>query len=138
MFGKLLDEAQYRLARRIAPDDNNRRMDGSVYDGKSKLQVLLGTGIVDAVRGKRVTDFLRAGETFDSRGLPVPRPPGKATLLGAAPWVYREALEGSWAAVRALCGGRTDDAFTAECRVREALGQLAGSRERWRAARARP
>ncbi len=83
--------------------------------------------------GRAVTDLLGPGQMFDTRGLPVPRPPGSPTLLGASPWVYREALEASWTAARALCTGRPDAAFIAECRVREALGQLAGCRERWRA-----
>ena len=82
--------------------------------------------------GRAVTDLLGPNQMFDSRGVPVPRPPGSRTLLGASPWIYREVLTGSWAAAVALCTGRRDVAFTAECRVREALGLLAGSRERWR------
>jgi SAM-dependent methyltransferase len=49
----------YRLLRRIAPAGEGRgsAMDGSVYATRSKLEVLLGPGVWDAIRGRTVVDF---------------------------------------------------------------------------------
>lgn len=47
----------YHLLKRICPAGDSGYNDGSAYIGKSKLEVLLGPGIWDAVRGKTVIDF---------------------------------------------------------------------------------
>jgi SAM-dependent methyltransferase len=46
----------YRILRAISPDEPNH-MTGSVYAARSKVQVLLGSGIWDEIRGKVVVDF---------------------------------------------------------------------------------
>jgi SAM-dependent methyltransferase len=47
----------YRLLRRISPAGNAAAMDGSAYAGKSKLEVLLGQRVWNAIGGKTVLDF---------------------------------------------------------------------------------
>jgi SAM-dependent methyltransferase len=56
MLRRLLVDAQYRLACRIAPAEPTH-MDGSNYAGKSKLRMLLGEEIVPALQGRTVIDF---------------------------------------------------------------------------------
>lgn len=47
----------YQILRRISHDGETGYMDGSAYEGKSKLEVLLGAGIWDEIAGKVVIDF---------------------------------------------------------------------------------
>jgi len=47
---------QYRLLRRLSPDEPTH-MSGAAYANKSKLQVLLGTKLLEEIRGKDVLDF---------------------------------------------------------------------------------
>lgn len=47
----------YRLLRRISPEGAGGGCDGSVYAGRSKMEVLFGPGIWDELRGKTVVDF---------------------------------------------------------------------------------
>ena len=48
----------YELLSRIAPrEETRRRLDGSAYANKSKLQTLLGPRFFDEIRGKTVIDF---------------------------------------------------------------------------------
>ena len=47
----------YRLLRRLCRDGETGYMDGSAYEGQSKLSVLLGAGIWDEIAGKVVIDF---------------------------------------------------------------------------------
>lgn len=52
----MLTELQYRLLRKIAPDEP-RGMDGSAYEGKSKLRITLGDDMLALIRNKVVIDF---------------------------------------------------------------------------------
>jgi SAM-dependent methyltransferase len=52
----MLNDLQYRILRKIAPGDPHV-MEGSAYDGKSKIQVSLGDDLLTMVRGKTVIDF---------------------------------------------------------------------------------
>lgn len=52
----MLDSLQYRLVKHIAPTEP-RRLDGSAYQGKSKLRTLLGDDVFELARGKTVIDF---------------------------------------------------------------------------------
>jgi len=49
----------YQILRRVAGGGGGRgaAMDGSVYATRSKLEVLLGAGVWDAIRGRTVVDF---------------------------------------------------------------------------------
>lgn len=47
----------YQLLRRISEDGNTGYNDGSAYRGKSKLEVLFGSGIWTDIAGKVVLDF---------------------------------------------------------------------------------
>jgi len=47
---------QYRILKRISPAEP-RHLSGGVYQGKSKIQVLLGPDIFAKVSGKTVIDF---------------------------------------------------------------------------------
>lgn len=72
--------------------------------------------------GRAIARLLGPGEMFDSRMLPTPRPPGRRTLLGASPWVYRHLATDVARATLAWLRGRRDEAFRYECAVREAIG----------------
>jgi SAM-dependent methyltransferase len=52
----VLDYLQYQILKKIAPGDP-QTMNGSAYDGKSKIGVYLGDGLLDLVRDKIVIDF---------------------------------------------------------------------------------
>jgi SAM-dependent methyltransferase len=52
----MLTNLQYRILKRIAPTAPSH-MSGAVYDGKSKLGVLMGADFFDRIRGKVVVDF---------------------------------------------------------------------------------
>jgi SAM-dependent methyltransferase len=52
----MLDGLQYRILRKIAPRDP-KLMQGSAYDGRSKIGVSLGEEFLAAVRDKVVIDF---------------------------------------------------------------------------------
>lgn len=52
----MLGELQYQLLRRLAPSEPTT-MDGSAYQGKSKVRILLGDEFLREVTGKRVIDF---------------------------------------------------------------------------------
>src|SRR5882724_6642453 len=47
----------YQILRRISTSGENSLMDGSAYEGVSKLETLLGDGIWDEIAGKVVIDF---------------------------------------------------------------------------------
>jgi SAM-dependent methyltransferase len=47
----------YQVLRRISTSGENGLMDGSAYEGVSKLETLLGAGIWDEIAGKVVIDF---------------------------------------------------------------------------------
>jgi SAM-dependent methyltransferase len=49
-------EAQYRVLRRIAPGEP-AHMTGEAYQGRSKLEVLLGNTLLERLQGKVVLDF---------------------------------------------------------------------------------
>jgi SAM-dependent methyltransferase len=49
--------AAYNLLTRICPTGDSGYMTGAAYANKSKLQVLLGDGFFDEIRGKTVIDF---------------------------------------------------------------------------------
>jgi SAM-dependent methyltransferase len=50
-------ELGYRLLRRISPAGGEGGCDGSVYEGRSKMEVLFGPGIWDELRDRVVVDF---------------------------------------------------------------------------------
>jgi SAM-dependent methyltransferase len=50
-------ELGYRLLRRISPGGGAGGCDGSVYEGRSKMELLFGSGIWDELRGRVVVDF---------------------------------------------------------------------------------
>jgi 2-polyprenyl-3-methyl-5-hydroxy-6-metoxy-1,4-benzoquinol methylase len=52
----MLNELQYRILRKIAPDAP-KTMNGSAYDGKSKIGVSLGDELLTLVKDKTVIDF---------------------------------------------------------------------------------
>jgi ribosomal protein L11 methylase PrmA len=52
----MLTDLQYRLLRKIAPDEP-KIMTGSSYAGKSKLRILLGDDALALIRDKTVIDF---------------------------------------------------------------------------------
>jgi SAM-dependent methyltransferase len=52
----MLSDLQYRILRKIAPGVP-QTMDGSTYDGKSKIRVLLGDDLLTLIRDKTVIDF---------------------------------------------------------------------------------
>lgn len=52
----MLANVQYRILKRISPG-NPDRCTGSVYQGKSKLAILLGENLLAKIRGKTVIDF---------------------------------------------------------------------------------
>jgi SAM-dependent methyltransferase len=52
----MLNEFQYRVLKKIAPGEP-RTMNGSAYDGKSKIRVSLGDDLLTLVRDKTVIDF---------------------------------------------------------------------------------
>jgi glycosyltransferase involved in cell wall biosynthesis len=83
--------------------------------------------------GRALVGLLRPGETFDGRGHPVPIAPGKPTLFGAAPWVYRSAAASALRTAAAWARARPADAFRHECDFLEAAGHIAGWVQRWRA-----
>jgi SAM-dependent methyltransferase len=56
-LGIIGGELGYRLLRRISPRGGEGGCDGSVYEGRSKLEVLLGPGVWDELRGRVVIDF---------------------------------------------------------------------------------
>jgi hypothetical protein len=52
----MLDDLQYRILKKIAPGEP-AMMDGSTYDGESKIDVYLGRELLEMVRDKTVIDF---------------------------------------------------------------------------------
>jgi SAM-dependent methyltransferase len=52
----MLDDLQYRILKKIAPGEP-AMMDGSTYDGESKIDVYLGHELLEMVRDKTVIDF---------------------------------------------------------------------------------
>jgi len=52
----MLDDLQYQILTKIAPAAPHT-MDGSSYDGKSKIRVLLGDDLLTLIRNKTVIDF---------------------------------------------------------------------------------
>lgn len=52
----MLNDLQYRVLRRIAPGAP-QTMNGSAYDGKSKIRVSLGDDLLTLIRDKTVIDF---------------------------------------------------------------------------------
>jgi SAM-dependent methyltransferase len=52
----MLTDLQYRLLRKIAPNEPSG-MDGSAYDGKSKLRITLGDDLLALIRDRTVIDF---------------------------------------------------------------------------------
>jgi SAM-dependent methyltransferase len=50
------DSLQYRILKRIAPAEPGH-LSGRVYEGRSKLRMLLGEGIMEELRGRIVADF---------------------------------------------------------------------------------
>jgi SAM-dependent methyltransferase len=52
----MLDDLQYLLLRKIAPGEP-QTMDGSTYDGRSKIRVSLGDSLLASVRDRTVIDF---------------------------------------------------------------------------------
>jgi SAM-dependent methyltransferase len=52
----MLNDLQYLILRKIAPAEPHT-MDGSAYDGKSKIRVSLGDDLLTLVRDKTVIDF---------------------------------------------------------------------------------
>ena len=52
----LLTDVQYRILKKISPGDPDR-CSGSAYEGKSKLDVLLGEELLGNIAGKVVIDF---------------------------------------------------------------------------------
>jgi hypothetical protein len=52
----MLNDFQYRMLEIIAPGEP-QKMNGSAYDGKSKIGVLLGDDFLTLVRDKTVIDF---------------------------------------------------------------------------------
>jgi SAM-dependent methyltransferase len=55
--GSLLTGLQYRILMKIAPGLPDTICTGSAYRNKSKLEILLGTDLLERVRGKTVIDF---------------------------------------------------------------------------------
>jgi SAM-dependent methyltransferase len=53
---QMLTELEYRLLRKIAPDEP-RFAEGYAYEGKSKLQMTLGEGLLGLIRDRTVIDF---------------------------------------------------------------------------------
>ncbi len=88
--------------------------------------------------GRALVSLLGPGETFGSDMHPVPLPPGRPTLLGAAPWAYRSAAGSALRAAAGWLRARPDEAFRHECAFYEAVGHIAGCarRRKRRAARA--
>jgi SAM-dependent methyltransferase len=52
----MLNDLQYRVLRRIAPGAP-QTMNGSAYDGKSKIRISLGDDLLTLIRDKTVIDF---------------------------------------------------------------------------------
>lgn len=52
----MLNDLQYRLLKKIAPGEPHT-MNGSAYDGKSKIRVSLGDDLLTLIRDKTVIDF---------------------------------------------------------------------------------
>jgi SAM-dependent methyltransferase len=52
----MLNDLQYRILRKIAPE-TPQTMDGSAYEGKSKIRVSLGDDLLTLIRDKTVIDF---------------------------------------------------------------------------------
>jgi SAM-dependent methyltransferase len=52
----MLNDLQYRILRKIAPTTPHT-MDGSAYDGQSKIRVSLGDDLLTMIRDKTVIDF---------------------------------------------------------------------------------
>jgi SAM-dependent methyltransferase len=52
----MLNDLQYRILRKIAPNTPHT-MDGSAYDGQSKIRVSLGDDLLTMIRDKTVIDF---------------------------------------------------------------------------------
>jgi len=52
----MLTDLQYRLLRKFAPDEP-QSMNGSAYEGKSKLRIALGDDLLTLIRDKIVIDF---------------------------------------------------------------------------------
>jgi SAM-dependent methyltransferase len=53
----MLTGLQYRLLRKIAPTEPRTMMDGSAYEGKSKLRICLGEDLLRLIHDKTVIDF---------------------------------------------------------------------------------
>ncbi len=53
----MLSDLQYRLLKKMYPEDQGKYMTGSAYDGKSKIRVLLGDALLERIQGKVVIDF---------------------------------------------------------------------------------
>jgi len=56
-LGIIGGELGYRLLRRVSPGGGEGGCDGSVYEGRSKMEVLFGPDIWDELRGRVVVDF---------------------------------------------------------------------------------
>src|SRR5271156_2868400 len=54
--GEMWTNIQYRILKRISPQSPDYRT-GSVYEGKSKLAILLGDEFLGKISGKTIVDF---------------------------------------------------------------------------------
>ena len=53
----MLTDLQYRLLKKMYPGDPGKYMTGAVYEGKSKVRVLLGDALLERIKDRVVIDF---------------------------------------------------------------------------------